>query len=205
MNRFYPSATCTTFRFLEFAAFNLLLFPILTLASSPTKERPLPDSSLYQVSSVWENDLGDSLKLASLRGKPRLLTLFFSKCESICPAILGQLKWLDQETPSDLSDQFGFVLVTFDIQRDSAQSLKAYRSQMGLDSKRWTLLRSNADNTRELALLLGVEYQPGAKGQMDHNGLIALLDAEGRVVQKMGGIADRKAFLQTMRNMVTKP
>ncbi len=172
--------------------------------ASPTAIPPLPDSSLYQLESHWLNDKGDTLTLSQFRGKPRLLTLFFSRCESVCPMLLGQLKLLERDMPTSLRERIGFVMITFDTQRDSLKALREYREHMGLDPAHWTLLRSSADNTRELALLLGVEYQQGANGQMDHNGLIALLDSDGRVIQKVSGISDRPAFIKAMQSLARK-
>lgn len=171
-------------------------------AASAAAPQPLPDSSLYQLHSSWMTDRGGVVRLESLRGKPRLLTLFFSRCESVCPMLLGQLKSLESELPESLRRDIGFVAVTFDVQRDSVAALRDFRSRMGFSEERWQILRGNADDTRELALLLGVEYQPGGRGQIDHNGLIALLDREGRVVKKVSGIEDRPAFIAEMRKLI---
>lgn len=180
-------------------------FPGLSHSADVVAAKALPEKSLYQLSSQWQTDDHRSLKLAELRGKPRLVAMFFSQCESVCPMLVGQLKMLEQNFPDDLKRQFGFVLISFDIARDSAKALADYRAHMGLSPDRWLLLRGNADDTRELAFLLGVDYQPGGKGQIDHNGLIALLDSEGRIVTTVSRIEDRKAFLQTMRSMKANP
>ncbi len=165
----------------------------------------LPDSSVYQLTSLWQSDLGKPIQLQSLRGKPRLMTMFFSHCESLCPMLMGQLKLVEMELPKELKQQFGFVLITFDVKRDSVESLQAYRKRMGFNPENWTILRGNADDTRELALLLGVEFQPGGKGQIDHNGLIILLDADGRIIKKVSSIEDRSAFIAQMQSMVSPP
>ena len=162
----------------------------------------LPDSSVYQLTSTWESDVGKPIQLQSLRGKPRVMTMFFSQCESICPMLMGQLKLLEMELPKDLKQRFGFVLVTFDVERDSVESLRDYRKRLGFSLDNWKILRGNADDTRELALLLGVEFQPGGKGQIDHNGLIVLLDEEGRIVKKVSEIKDRSAFISEMQRMI---
>jgi protein SCO1/2 len=166
---------------------------------------PLPDSSLYRLTSMWRTDAGDSLQLSQLRGKPRLFSMFFSRCESVCPMLLGQLKGLESHLPPDLRQAFGFVMITFDMERDSLQALQDYRGHMGLDSATWQILKGDADDTRELALMLGVEYQPGLRGQIDHNGLIALLDADGKVVKRVSRIEDRAAFIESMRSLVNQP
>lgn len=170
------------------------------LAPSFASPAPLPDNSLYQLESEWKRDDGSTLNLKDLRGKTRVLTLFFSHCKNICPMITGQLKMVEREMPEDLRKRVGFVLVTLDPEGDNAETLSAYRKRMGYSAENWTLLRGGADDTRELANLLGTTYMPKREdGQIDHNGLIAVLDADGRIVEKFAGVTDRKAFLALLK------
>lgn len=175
--------------------FAFLISALSALAAPP----PLPANSLYQLETAWTQDDGTLLRLADLRGKPRVLTMFFSRCDNVCPMLAGQLKTLEREMPADLRRRVGFVLVTLDPEDDDAETLAEYRRRMDLASDRWTLLRGGPDDTRELAHLLGVAYMPKkADGQIDHNGIIAILDAEGRIIETTPGIEDRKAFLKLL-------
>ena len=168
--------------------------------SSPPPSPPLPDNSLYHLETVWTRDDDKTMKLADLRGKARVLTMFFSRCDNICPMLTGQLKLLEREMPASLRAKTGFVLVTLDPDDDDAETLAEYRERMGYSSENWVLLRGRDDDTRELANLLGVTYMPKKDdGQIDHNGLIVILDREGRIIEKTAGIRDRKAFLAALR------
>jgi protein SCO1/2 len=160
----------------------------------------LPGNSLYQLESVWKSDDGREMMLAELRGKARVLSMFFSGCDNICPMLTGQLKTLERGMPESLRARVGFVLVTLDPGGDDVETLADYRKRMGFSASNWILLRGSSDDTRELANLLGVTYMPKRdNGQIDHNGLIVVLDAEGRIVEKFSGITDRKAFLALLR------
>src|SRR6185369_11208875 len=66
---------------------------------------PLPDSSLYQLKSEWATDAGARIRLESLRGKPRVLTLFFGHCESSCPMVLASLKIMESYLPRDWGEK----------------------------------------------------------------------------------------------------
>lgn len=186
------------------------MLPALLAAGTPAilhaqATSPLPGNSLYHLESIWTDDEGTELHLSALRGKPRVMTMFFSRCDNICPMLTGQLKGVEREMPAELRAGIGFVLVTLDSRDDDAKSLADYRRRMDLSRDHWLLLRGNPDDTRELANLLGVTYMPKKEdGQMDHNGLIVILDADGRVVEKADGIADREAFLATLRNVAGK-
>jgi protein SCO1 len=176
-----------------------LFLPTPLLAAPP----PLPDNSLYHLESQWTRDDGQTMRLAELRGKTRVLSMFFSQCDNICPMLTGQLKLLDRELPADLRNRIGFVLITIDPEGDDAETLAEHRKRMAFPAENWILLQGRGDDTRELANLLGVTYKPKKNdGQIDHNGLIVVLDAEGRIVEKTSGIKDRKAFLALLQKTV---
>ncbi len=164
---------------------------------------PNPEGSLYQLGSIWHRDDGKSMHLADLQGKVRVVSLFYTGCENLCPMILGQLKSLETSLKGPLADSVGFVLVTLDPHGDSGAALKKYRNASHLSPDRWVLCRGSADDTRELANLLGVHYTPkDDEGQMGHNGMIAILDRHGRIVLQTPGIQDQSVFLNTLRRTV---
>lgn len=160
----------------------------------------LPDSSLYQLRSTWSSDLGEPVKLESLRGKPRLLTLFFGHCESTCPMVVGGLKRLDAALPTGWGKSGGIVLVTLDPRRDDSGSLADYRKRMELPPDRWTLLRGGETDTRELAMALGVAYRRSTKnGGMEHDAMVVLLGADGRVLRRYQGADADSAMAKDFR------
>jgi protein SCO1/2 len=82
----------------------------------------------------------------------------------------------------------GFTLVTIDAERDTPEALRTYRERQQLPADGWTLLRGGADDTLELAALLGVKYKREASGQFAHSNLITILDAEGEIVYQQVGL-----------------
>jgi protein SCO1/2 len=161
---------------------------------------PLPDSSLYQLGSEWTTDAGARIRLESLRGKIRVLTLFFGHCESSCPMVLGSLKAMEAALPADWGAKGGIVLVSLDPERDDAESLADYRRRMDLDPERWTLLKGNLEDTRELAMALGVAYRKSRdNGGMDHNAVVVVLDGEGRILKRHEGVAEGRALSEEFR------
>jgi protein SCO1 len=150
----------------------------------------LPSGSLYRLRSVWEDDAGRQVALASFRGKARLLTLFFSHCQSTCPMVLGTLKRLSEVLPPGWESRAGVVMATLDPGRDGAADLADFRRRMSL-SAGYSLLRSDEEDTRELAMALGAAYRKSeANGGVEHEAVIAVLDAEGRVVGRHDGTVD---------------
>jgi len=150
--------------------------------------QPLTDGSIYQLESNWTSDVGREIRLGVLRGKPQVLVMFFATCEFACPILLHDLKKIEAALPEKLRDEVGFTLVTFDVQNDTVEALHKYRETHQLSPRRWTLLRGAADDVRELAALLGINYRQDARGQFAHSNLITILNREGELVRQVNGL-----------------
>lgn len=149
---------------------------------------PLADKSLYQLESTWTSDVGKDVKLGVLRGRPQVVAMFFTTCEYACPIIVENMKSIEQALPETLRDKVDFLLVSFDVERDTVEALKSYRAKKELATARWTLLRGKEDDVRELAALLGINYQRDARGQFSHSNTISVLNAGGELVFQQTGL-----------------
>jgi len=146
------------------------------------------DKSLYQVESKWTTDAGAAITLATLKGKPQVVAMFFANCTYACPLIVNDMKQIEAALPANWRTNVGFALVSFDTQRDTVAALAEYRRTRALPAERWTLLRGEAEDVRELAALLGVRYRQDATGQFSHSNIITVLDAEGEIVYQQVGL-----------------
>jgi protein SCO1/2 len=149
---------------------------------------PLADKSLYQLESTWTSDMGKDIKLSVLRGRPQVVAMFFTSCEYACPIIVENMKTIERAMPESLRDKVDFLLVSFDVKNDTVEALKAYRTKRELTTAHWSLLRGKEDDVRELAALLGINYQRDARGQFSHSNTITLLNAEGEIVFQQAGL-----------------
>ena len=148
---------------------------------------PPSDRSLYQLDSSWTNDAGTAMKLASLGGRPQVVTMFFSKCEYACPVLVHDMKQVEAALPENVRTNVGFVLVSFDTERDTPAALAGYRKNHQLAAN-WTLLRGTPDDVLELAALLGVKFKKDARGQFAHSNILTVLDAGGEVAHQQIGL-----------------
>lgn len=146
------------------------------------------DRSLYQLESTWTSDTGRKIKLGVLRGRPQVLVMFFASCEYTCPIIVHDMKRIEQALPAALRGEVDFLLVSFDTARDTPAALRAYREKEKLATANWTLLQGKADDVRELAALLGINFQRDARGQFAHSNLITVLNTEGEIVHQLSGL-----------------
>jgi protein SCO1 len=168
-------------------------------------DAPLTDRSLYQLESKWTSDVGREVRLEVLRGRPQVVALFFASCEFACPITVNDMKRLEAALPEGVRDQIGFLLVSIDHERDTPEALRAFRGRQELGTQRWTLLRGGADDLRELAALLGVNYRKDARGQYAHSNLITLLNADGEVAFQQSGLNQRIEGLQQQLEKLVRP
>jgi protein SCO1/2 len=96
------------------------------------------------------------------------------------------------------------LLVSFDVERDTVEALKAYRAKKDLATARWTLLRGKEDDVRELAALLGINYQRDARGQFSHSNTISVLNAGGELIFQQTGLnKDSKETVAAIEKMLS--
>ena len=148
---------------------------------------PLTARSLYQFDARWTNDAGATVQLASLRGKPVVLAMFFAQCEYACPVLVHDIERLRAALPEAIRETAQLVLVSFDVERDTPAALKAYRERAKLDGN-WTLLHGDINAVQELAMLLGVKFKQDARGQFSHSNLFTVLNVNGEIVHQHAGL-----------------
>jgi protein SCO1/2 len=162
---------------------------------------PLPPDSVYHVDATLAPAGGGSLEWQSLRGKPRVVTMFYSTCRAVCPMIVESARAVQRSLPQADRSRVGFVLITMDPKRDSPATLAEVQTARHLDSPGWLLLQPREQDVRTLAAILGVRYRQLADGEFNHTTTLVLLDAEGRVLARTEniGAAGDKAFTDAVR------
>lgn len=150
-------------------------------------DAPVTDDSLYQLESKWTRADGQTVELADLRGKVRVLAIFYSTCDYACPILVGRMKAVQAELGEEVREDVGFVLVSMDAKHDDPKRLVEYRERMQLEGD-WTLLQGVDGDVRELGALLGFRYREEPEGGFAHSNLISVLDREGRLVHQSVGI-----------------
>jgi protein SCO1/2 len=165
-------------------------------------ENSFSRTSLYQADGTFTDDSGKSFRLADLRGRPVVVNLFFASCGYACPLTVTDLLTLQSRLSPEQRKDTMFVLVSFDLQRDTVEALAKYRAARQLDGN-WILLRGDDASVRELAALLGVKYKQEADGSFAHSNLFTVLNREGEIVHQRtglsGGLDESRAALEALR------
>ena len=171
-----------------------LLLCASTLAAPPccstnkVESGKITDKSIYQIETEWTSDFGKKMKLDRLRGKPQVIAMFFTSCEYACPVLVHDVRRIEAALPEKIRNEVGFVLVTFDTERDTVEALHAYREKLDLDTDRWVLLRGQNEDVFELAALLGVKFKKDQRGQFAHSNIITILNSDGEIIHQQIGL-----------------
>lgn len=157
-------------------------------ADEPEAGAPLADASVYQLDAAWTDQTGAARKLVSFRGHVTIVAMVFTHCAYVCPRLTADAKALIAALPEQQRGAVRGLLVSFDTARDNPARLRVWAGEQGLDLKQWTLLHGDEGAVRELAAVLGVNYQQAQNGDFAHSNLVTVLDREGRIAHRIAGL-----------------
>lgn len=155
--------------------------PLRVVAAAPE----LPGDSIYQLRPSLTDQDGRPFELATLRGEPALVSMFYSSCEMVCPMIFETIAMTVKALPLAQRDRVRVLMISFDPARDTVAVLKRTAEAHQCDA-RWTLARTSEGEARKVAALLGVQYRRLASGEFNHSSTIEMLDAQGRIAARTG-------------------
>ena len=183
-----------------------VLVALLAAAPAIAAEPPLPPDSVYQLDVQLVDQAGRRWPWRAQRGKPRLVAMFYTSCQYICPLIIESGRAVERRlTPAEQA-RLGVTLVSMDPARDTPAALAKVATARKLDTRRWSLASPRRDEVRAVAGVLGVRYRELADGEFNHTSALVLLDAQGRVLARtetMGSKPDPE-FMAAVRKAVAR-
>ena len=153
--------------------------------------KALPSDSVYQLSAPMVDQSGRALAWRDLRGRPRVVSMFYSSCPYICPLIVDSGKAIERAMTPKEQARLGITLISLDPKRDTPQVLAALAAKRKLDPARWSLLRPADRDVRAIAGLLDIRYRALADGEFNHSSVLILLDADGRILARTEQLGTR--------------
>ena len=143
-----------------------------------------PRDSLYQLSVPITDAQGRTQDWTRLRGKPRIVSMFYTSCQYMCPLIVESGKAVERALPAAERAKVGVVLLSLDPAHDTPAVLREMAAKRKVDPAKWTLAAPAPDDVRKVAGLLGVRYRALGNGDFNHTSVLVLLDADGRIVAR---------------------
>lgn len=151
-------------------------------ASSVASPSVLTDTKL-----VDQN--GDTITLASLKGKPMVVDFIYTSCPGPCLMETAKLANVARGLGNDLGSKVTIVSLSVDPEHDGPKQLLDYSRQQGADEKGWYFLTGGpADVDRALAgFKLNRQVEPD--GSVGHMVDMMLIGPDGRIVREYNGEA----------------
>ena len=180
------------------------LFGFANVAGAAKPAPALPGDSIYQLPLPLTDSNGQTRDWRTLRGKPHLVSMFYTSCQYICPLIVESGKAVERQLTPAQQKKLGVVLISMDPARDDPSALKKVAEQRKLDTTRWTLASPPAGEVRAVAGVLGIRYRLLADGEFNHSSALILVDANGRILartEKIGSKPDPE-FVAAVRKAV---
>lgn len=164
---------------------------------------PLRDQSIYQLDRTWTSHRMEPVQLEQFLGHPVIVVLFYGSCTEVCPVLIQDSWRLYQGVDPAMRDRVEVLAVTFDTERDTPERLAEYARNERLDLPNWHFLNGSNRAVRELAMALGVEYRQRSDGMYDHTNLVAVLDLNGEIAQRVVGLGrEMEEASETIEEMI---
>jgi protein SCO1/2 len=139
---------------------------------------------------VLTDHRGRPLPLASLRGRPLVVSLVFTSCATVCPITTDHLRERILSVRRALGDEaFDVLTFGFDASGDRPAQLAAFAGTHRLLGIRgWHVASADPATTEAFLAELGFSFRVAAGG-FDHVTQTTILDARGRVHRQVYGEA----------------
>ena len=115
-----------------------------------------------------------------LRSGPWVAAVFFTRCPTVCPRLIEDLRSVEVDTRVGAPDG-RFVCFSADPSHDQPEVLRAYQAERGLEGERWVLLTGEEAQVRS-TLLEGLKLGLGEDGEAPfgifHATSLALVDRD---------------------------
>ncbi len=165
----------------------------------------LPSDSVYQLKAQLTDQRGQTLSWDVGQGHPVLVSMFYTSCDVVCPMLVEAAKATEAALTESQRQQVRVVFVSFDPARDSVAVLSSTARERGIDSARWSLVRTDPASVRKIAALLKFQYRALPNGDFNHSGELILLDADGRIAARTSMLAGADERLLTRLRPMLKP
>ncbi len=130
---------------------------------------------------------GRTVRLSDFEGQPVLISLIFTSCYHVCPAITRHLGEAVKSARTVLGDDsFRVLTIGFDTANDTPDAMREFAARVKIDDSRWLFLSGDADTMRTLTDNIGFSYFPSPRG-FDHVNQVTLVDRAGVIDTQVYG------------------
>jgi protein SCO1/2 len=180
-------------------------------AAAPATADPNPlalpapvDRDTVSMDYGFTDQSGEHVKLSDFKGKPIVASFIFTKCPDpkMCPMVASKFRDMQDHARRDgIADDFWLLLISFDLNFDTAEKLRQWGQTYGVSFTNARMLLPDRDSfpdfVREYGLRIGA-----VDGQLTHKLDMVMLDAEGRLVHVIQGEWETTQVYDSLKELV---
>lgn len=190
----------------------LLILAGLALAGPPAFAEDRTDAALATSQAVIGSEVpdlsfrgvdGKQISLASLRGKPVLLTLIYTGCADVCPAVIESLAPAVDTGEEALGEgSFSVITIGFDTRNDTPDRMRSFAREHNAGGDNWHFLSSDAKTMERLTTAVGFDYFSSAGG-FDHMAQVTVIDKAGKIYRQVYGSSfDPPQIVEPLKELI---
>lgn len=153
---------------------------------SREKDPKLQDLGTVPAFSLTD-EYGQTFTEDGLRGHPTIVSFVFTRCDSICPTIAGQVAKMQEHTADPQGAAIKLVTISVDPEYDTPERLLAYAHRFHADSSRWKFLTGPKQAIESLVtgvFFINMDRTGTSKGgvpKIAHQGVFLLVDGNLKI------------------------
>jgi len=191
----------------------LLIAMMSQLAHSQAKDGSYSDDEALEISQAaigrelsaleLTDSFGRPVSMVDFKGQPLLVSLIFTSCHHVCPALTRHLKTAVDSARDALGhDSFRVVTIGFDTANDTPLRMQDFARKQGIDDPGWTFLSASAETMAMLVENVGFIYFPTARG-FDHITQVTIVDRDGIIYEQVyGGTFELPWLVEPLKDLV---
>lgn len=160
----------------------------ISKTSKKTKSNEISDESIFNLTSKWTTEEGNTIVLKELKGKTLVVVMIYTTCKAACPRLTADMRGIEAKIPSEFKNDINYVLVSIDPKNDTKKKLKKFAIENYIDGNEWTFLQGSESGVREFANVLAVKYKQISPLDFSHSNIISVFNPQGELVHQQEGL-----------------
>lgn len=182
----------------------IFLFTLLLSSCNSKSNKEISESSIFNLTSEWENQDAEKLQLKDLQGKTLVVVMIFTTCKSACPILVAKMRGIEEKISRKDIDKVSLVLVSIDPETDTPENLKKFAKKNNMDAPQWIFLRSTEAATQEFANVLSMKYKRISPIDFSHSNIISVFNEGGDLVSQEEGNIQIDDVVATVNKTIKK-
>ena len=168
------------------------------------EEGEVSDESIFNLTSKWNTEEGETIQLEDLKGKTLVMVMIYTTCKAACPRLVADMRNIESKIPKKNIEDLRFVLVSIDPETDTPTRLKEFALENKMDEDQWIFLQGTESSVREFANVLAIKYKEISPLDFSHSNIISVFNKGGELIHQQEGLGvDNKETIQTILNLTT--